>query len=153
MRTFNLISAWLLWLFCAFYTLCTLVIRILDVIPRPEKSSPEKLTRYVQTFWIALAVFAVFAAGAYLARRHFWFARGRGAGLGFWSVTMFFYLSVLFLTATGFAPYVVGDRSSIQFASCGLGVLFLVIGFPRVPQASAVSAPPPLPPDQNPKFA
>src|SRR5207248_1592870 len=122
-RTFNLISSWLLWLLCTFYVLFVICIRVLDTIPR-EQIAPERLARYVQTFWLALAMFTTFAACAYIIRHRVWFARSRTAGLGFWALTVFFYISVLFVTAAGFAPYFAGDRSIIQWVSCVLGVVF-----------------------------
>lgn len=141
MRTFNLISSWLLWLLCAFYAQRVIYLRVFDTVAR-EPILPDKFARYVQMFWLALAMFGAFAACAYLIRQRFWFSRHRDAGLGFWVLTVFFYLSVLAATAAGFAPYFAGDRSVIQWASCVLGVAFLVLGFPRVPQAPAPSPPP-----------
>jgi len=138
MRIFNLISSWLLWLLCVLYALTVFALRILNTTPRPE-ISPEKLARYVRTFWLALAMVTAFAAGAYFFRRRFWFMRGRPPGLGFWIVTVFFYLSVLFVTAAGFAPFFAGDRSVIQWASCALGAVFIVLGFPRLPQPAAIA--------------
>lgn len=147
MRIFNLISSWLLWLLCAFYATAVVAIRVLDTIPR-QATSPEKLSRLVQIFWLSLAMFTAFAAAAYLTRRQIWFARRRSVGLGYWALTVFFYFSVLGVTAAGFAPYFSGDRSLIQWASCALGAMFVVIGFPRLPDAP-VSLPPPLPANEN----
>jgi hypothetical protein len=149
MRTFNLISSWLLWLLCAFYAQRVIYLRVFDTVAR-EPILPDKFARYVKMFWLALAMFAACAACAYLIRQRFWFSRQRDAGLGFWVLTVFFYLFVLAATAAGFAPYFAGDRSAIQWASCVLGVAFLALGFPRVPQSPASSSPP-LSPDESSK--
>jgi len=151
MRIFNLISSWLLWLLCAFYAQRVIHLRVLDTVTR-EPLPADRLARYVQTFWLALAMFTAFAVCAYLIRQRFWFSRPRDAGLGFWVVTVFFYLSVLAVTSAGFAPYFAGDRSVIQWVSCVLGVVFLALGFPRIPRSSA-SSPPPLSPDESSKYA
>lgn len=135
MRIFNLIFSWLLWAVCACYALTTLAFLLLDKTP-PENTSPEKLASFVRTFWLALAMFTTFAAGAYFLRRRIWFAKNRAAGLGFWAVTVFFYLSVLFMTVAGFVPYFAGDRSVIQSVSCLLGLVFVAMGYPQVPKKS-----------------
>jgi hypothetical protein len=147
MRIFNLITSWLLWVLCACYALTVLAFLFLDKTSPPENTPPEKLVNFVRTFWLALVIFAACAAGAYFLRWRFWFAKNLRAGLGFWAVTVFFYFSVLFTTLAGFVPYFAGDRSIIQWVSCVLGIIFVVIGFPRVPN---VSAPPTFPADQNP---
>ena len=139
MRIFNLISSWLLWALCACYALTTLAFLLLDKTP-PENTSQEKLASFVRTFWLALAMFTVFATGAYFIRRRVWFARNRSAGLGFWVVTVFFYFSVLFMTLAGFAPYFAGDRSVLQWVSCVLGLIFVAIGYPQVPKKSVAPA-------------
>ncbi len=135
MRIFNLITSWLLWLLCAFYVLVVLCLRALDTLPR-ETTDPDKLAGYTQLMWIALVMFTILAAGACWLRHRFWFSRGQPAGIGFWALTVFFYIMVLFVTAAGFAPYFSGDRSAIQWASCVLGAGFLVVGFPRLPKTT-----------------
>jgi hypothetical protein len=141
MRTFNLISSWLFWLVCAFYALGCLFIRGVNTIPVPA-TVPKDLDAFTRQYWIALAVLTVLATSVYCLRHHFWFKKNRPAGWGFWAVTMTFYFSVLFIAGAGFAPYFLGDRSMIQWASCVLGVAFTALGFPQVPRNAAGSPPP-----------
>src|SRR5438552_3244623 len=95
--------------------------------------------------WLALIMFTAIAVCIYVVRHRLWFLGKRVIGVGFWLTTMVFYVSSLFATAAGFAPYFVGDRSSIQWAGILLGFIFLVLGFPRLPLNSVADDRPKLP--------
>lgn len=148
MRTFNLVSAWFFWLICTFYALGSLYMRGVNTI-RPPGRLPEHLDSFTQQYWIALAVCTVLAAVIYYLRHRVWFQERRNVGWGFWAVSMAYYLFTLFVTMAGYAPYFLGDRSSIQWVSSLFGLVFTGMGFPNLPGRSA-SSPPPMPANPNP---
>jgi hypothetical protein len=134
MRIFNPLSSCFCWLICAFYALGSVYIKFKGfnfALPRRPHS---QLTTLVTASWVMLGTFTILAAGLWLVRRHFWFARDRPPGLGFWAVTLLFYILVVFATVSGYVPYIQGDRSIIQWVSSAMGIKFLVLGFPGLPR-------------------
>jgi hypothetical protein len=121
-----------------------LFIRIVNAIP-PVAATPEHAASYTNLFWGSLAMMTGLSAIAYFALRYFWHRSGRSPGVGFWLISVFLYLSVVFIPASGFSPYfAVGDRGILQWVSLAVGALFLVLSFPRLPSVPP-QAPPPLP--------
>ena len=131
MRKFTLISSWLLWSLCAFTVMMFTIERAWYIPPAPRQP-PKDLTRFTNFIWASLAMFTAFSVCLYLLRRQFWFSSKRKVGIVFWLLTFLFYISILLVSSSGFAPFFVGDRSSLQWASCGLGLIFLIVGFPKL---------------------
>jgi hypothetical protein len=144
MRTFNAISSWLLWVLTVLLWLMFLFIRVVNAIPLVA-ATPDHAASYTNLFWGSLALMTGLSTIAYFALRQFWHRAGRPPGFWFWLISVFLYLCVAFIPASGFSPYfAVGDRSILQWVSLALGALFLALSFPRLPSAPS-QAPPSLP--------
>src|ERR1043166_2200562 len=135
MRTFIRIFSWVAWLFCAYYLLGVWFIPIMNATPPPLHTA-----RRFSDYWAGLFLFTLVALFTYLLRHRFWFVRWQTPRLGFLELTALFYLSVVFVTAAGFVPYFMGDRSIIQWANCILGTALVMLGIPRVPPNSAAAS-------------
>jgi hypothetical protein len=132
MRYFVLATSWVLWILCGLMSLMFILVGALGNVPPPD-NPPRDLAGYTRLFWISLVMFTTITVVIFLLRRRFWIVPKRKAGVGFWLLTVLFYISVLCVNSAGFAPFFAGDRSSIQWISCALAVFFLVVGFPSLP--------------------
>ncbi|MDB6130281.1 MAG: hypothetical protein JWM04_1388 [Verrucomicrobiales bacterium] len=144
MRFFNLFSAWTGWVLCACYTGGSLYLRLLNSAPASSPSNTSAIY-YARYCWFLVALFTCSAAGAYVFRKFIWFEKRKPAGMGFWAVTCILNLSIICLVSLAFASYLAGnDRGPLSWIGIILGVVFLIISFPRLPKTGDV-VPPPLP--------
>jgi hypothetical protein len=146
MRRFCTISLWVFWIACALLVFGGTTMVLAFKVP-PSTIAPEEAAISIRAFWWMLDIAAIVSVIVFFARRRICFQRSRPIGIGFWSLSFLYFACVYIILASGVAPFFLfSHRGALAWTACALSILFLVLGFPRLPSAAAspVADPPPI---------
>jgi hypothetical protein len=134
MRIFNAISSWVLWNLFVFNFAWLLCVRLRDTLPEQYVAPTPPHAFGFRPFWYEFVFFTIIAALSLLLRHRFWFRRFQHPGFGFWALSVLFYCSIHLAILVGFGPYVTfHHRGATEWVTCFVGIVFALLGFPRLP--------------------
>lgn len=131
MRIFNALTAWLLWLGCLYIWACGTLISVVNSPTAEGIEVPANLAwLYRIISLLALAVALVL----YFVRYRVWYKKRLPIGLGYWAVTVLFYLCVTAVLMCALTPYFLSRVVDIYIvAGLIVGALLIIISFPLLP--------------------
>lgn len=134
MRIFNALTSWLLWLGCLYIWACGVLISIVNP-PTAERIDVHEdivlMFRIISLFTLTVALIL------YFVRYRVWYKKRPSVGLGYWAVTVLYYLCVAALLMCVLSPYFPSRVIDIYFvAGLLVGILLIIISFPLLPAKS-----------------